>query len=160
MALVVTGEAIMETFTLEGTPRESRGKGPARRLRVTGMVPATLYGGKKEAISLAVNAKHVSAILRSATGHNTIITVKTQDGRGFRDREGISSRPRQGHAAPRGPAACRHGRAHARQGSGAHVRRGQGVKLQGGVFEWSDAKSKSSACRRTFPNNSTWIFPN
>ena len=66
----------METFTLEGTARESRGKGPARRLRLTGMVPATLYGGKKEAISLAVNAKQVAKILRSESGHNTIFSVQ------------------------------------------------------------------------------------
>src|SRR6202035_3317301 len=66
----------METFTLEGKSREGRGKGPARRLRLTGMVPATLYGGKKEAISLAVNAKQVAKILRSETGHNTIFSVQ------------------------------------------------------------------------------------
>ena len=70
----------METFTLEGKPREGRGKGPARRLRTTGMVPATLYGGKKEAISLAVNAKQVAKILRSETGHNTIFTVTVANG--------------------------------------------------------------------------------
>jgi large subunit ribosomal protein L25 len=70
----------METFTLEGKAREGRGKGPARRLRTTGMVPATLYGGKKEAISLAVNAKQVARILRSETGHNTIFSVTVDAG--------------------------------------------------------------------------------
>jgi large subunit ribosomal protein L25 len=68
----------METFTLEGKAREGRGKGPARRMRLTGMVPATLYGGKKEAISLAVNAKQVAKILRSETGHNTIFSVQLE----------------------------------------------------------------------------------
>ena len=38
----------METFTVEGKVREGRGKGPARRTRLTGMVPAVLYGGKKD----------------------------------------------------------------------------------------------------------------
>jgi len=70
----------METFTVEGKIRESRGKGPARRTRLTGMVPAILYGGKKDSISLAVNAKHVARILRSETGHNTIFTVQVADG--------------------------------------------------------------------------------
>jgi large subunit ribosomal protein L25 len=70
----------METFTVEGKVRESRGKGPARRTRLTGMVPAILYGGKKDSISLAVNAKHVARILRSETGHNTIFTVQVADG--------------------------------------------------------------------------------
>jgi large subunit ribosomal protein L25 len=66
----------MEAFIVEGQTREGRGKGPARRTRATGMVPATLYGGKKDAIALSVNAKQVARILRSETGHNTIFTVK------------------------------------------------------------------------------------
>jgi len=71
----------METFTVEGQVREGRGKGPARRTRLTGMVPAILYGGKnKESISLTVNAKQVARILRSETGHNTIFTVQVTDG--------------------------------------------------------------------------------
>ena len=66
----------METFKVEGTVREGRGKGPARQTRLTGMVPAVLYGGKKESISLTVNAKQVARILRSETGHNTIFSVQ------------------------------------------------------------------------------------
>ena len=70
----------METFTVEGKVREGRGKGPARRTRLTGMVPAVLYGGKRDAVSLSVNAKQVARILRSETGHNTIFTVQVADG--------------------------------------------------------------------------------
>ncbi|HTQ59642.1 MAG TPA: 50S ribosomal protein L25 [Candidatus Solibacter sp.] len=60
---------------VEGAPRSDRGKNEARRLRQTGQVPAVLYGGKGEAIALAVNAKQVGAILRSASGHNTLFQV-------------------------------------------------------------------------------------
>src|SRR5579862_389669 len=70
----------METFTVEGKLREGRGKGPARRTRLTGMVPAILYGGKKDSVSLSVNAKQVARILRSETGHNTIFTVQVAEG--------------------------------------------------------------------------------
>ena len=70
----------METFTVEGKVREGRGKGPARHTRLTGMVPAILYGGKKDSISLSVNAKQVAKILRSETGHNTIFTVHVAEG--------------------------------------------------------------------------------
>ncbi len=70
----------METFTVEGKIREGRGKGPARQTRLTGMVPAILYGGKKDSISLSVNAKQVAKILRSETGHNTIFTVQVAEG--------------------------------------------------------------------------------
>jgi large subunit ribosomal protein L25 len=44
------------------------------------MVPAVLYGGKKDAISLTVSAKQVARILRSETGHNTIFTVTVAAG--------------------------------------------------------------------------------
>jgi large subunit ribosomal protein L25 len=70
----------METFTLEGIVREERGKNAARRTRLTGMVPAVLYGGRKDSMALAVNAKQVKKILRSETGHNTIFTVRVAEG--------------------------------------------------------------------------------
>lgn len=66
----------METFVVEGTDRDTRGKGHARRTRKTGMVPAVLYGGKKDSITLSVNAKQVARILRSETGHNSIFKVQ------------------------------------------------------------------------------------
>jgi large subunit ribosomal protein L25 len=62
-------------IVIEAAPRDTRGKNAARRLRVTGKVPAVLYGGKGAAVTLAVNAKQVGAILRSATGHNTLFQV-------------------------------------------------------------------------------------
>jgi large subunit ribosomal protein L25 len=70
----------METFTVEGKIRETRGKNAARRTRLTGEVPAILYGGKKESISLSVNAKQIARILRSETGHNTIFRVQVAGG--------------------------------------------------------------------------------
>lgn len=69
----------MDQIIVEAAPRETRGKNAARRIRVSGQVPAVLYGGKEGAQALAVNTKQVSAILRSASGHNTIFKVKTQD---------------------------------------------------------------------------------
>jgi large subunit ribosomal protein L25 len=65
----------MAQIIVQGAARTLRGKNEARRLRVTGNVPATLYGGKGEALSLAVNTKQVTAILRSETGHNTLFQV-------------------------------------------------------------------------------------
>lgn len=64
-----------EKIVVEAKPRETRGKNEARRMRVTGNVPAVLYGAKGEALTLAVNAKQVGQILRSATGHNTLFQV-------------------------------------------------------------------------------------
>ncbi|HTZ48618.1 MAG TPA: 50S ribosomal protein L25 [Verrucomicrobiae bacterium] len=66
----------MAQIIVQGEPRNLRGKNAARRLRVTGNVPATLYGGKQDAVALAVNSKQVTAILRSDTGHNTLFQVE------------------------------------------------------------------------------------
>ncbi|MBV8514162.1 MAG: 50S ribosomal protein L25 [Acidobacteria bacterium] len=62
-------------IVVEASNRDTRGKNEARRLRQSGKVPAVLYGGKGEAVTLAVNAKQVGAILRSETGHNTLFQV-------------------------------------------------------------------------------------
>lgn len=70
---------MMDQIIVEAAPRETRGKNAARRVRSTGQVPAVLYGGKGGPQALQVNTKQVSAILRSAMGHNTILTVKTVD---------------------------------------------------------------------------------
>jgi large subunit ribosomal protein L25 len=65
----------MAQIVVQGAPRSHRGKNEARRLRNTGNVPAVLYGGTGEALALSVNAKQVTAILRSETGHNTLFQV-------------------------------------------------------------------------------------
>jgi large subunit ribosomal protein L25 len=62
-------------IVVEAAPRPERGKNEARRLRQAGRVPAVMYGGKGEAIALAVNTKQVVAILRSESGHNTLFQV-------------------------------------------------------------------------------------
>src|SRR5579885_3192113 len=64
-----------EKIVVEATPRTARGKNEARRLRVTGKIPAVLYGTKGDPVALSVNAKQVTQILRSPTGHNTLFQV-------------------------------------------------------------------------------------
>ena len=64
-----------EKVVVEAAPRAERGKNEARRLRASGRVPAVLYGGKGDAITLSVNTKQVNAILRSQSGHNTLFQV-------------------------------------------------------------------------------------
>jgi large subunit ribosomal protein L25 len=71
----------MQTFTVDGKVRDVRGKNAARRTRRSGEIPAVLYGDKKDPIVLSVNAKQLSRILRSESGHNTIFTVKVADGK-------------------------------------------------------------------------------
>ncbi|MEQ1353660.1 MAG: 50S ribosomal protein L25 [Candidatus Acidiferrum sp.] len=64
-----------EKIVVESAARSKRGKNENRRLRLTGKVPAVLYGGKGEAITLSVNAKQLGAIFRSQSGHNTLFQV-------------------------------------------------------------------------------------
>src|ERR1700688_4138131 len=64
-----------EKIVVEGAARAKRGKNENRRLRLSGKVPAVLYGGKGDAIALALNTKQIGAILRSESGHNTLFQV-------------------------------------------------------------------------------------
>lgn len=57
-------------------PRSSRGKNEARRVRVTGRIPAVIYGAFKDPVAVSVNPKDVTKILRSRTGHNSIFDVE------------------------------------------------------------------------------------
>jgi large subunit ribosomal protein L25 len=63
------------TNTVEATLREASDKNAARRLRTTGMIPAVLYGAKKDPRAIAVDPKQILKILRSASGHNTIFDI-------------------------------------------------------------------------------------
>ena len=65
-----------EVLDAQPRPAESRGKNEARRLRASGRVPAVVYGAKKDAVAVSVDPKHISKILRSASGHNTIFDLQ------------------------------------------------------------------------------------
>jgi len=70
----------MDQITVEATTRDDRGKNVARRMRQAGQVPAILYGGEGGSLSLTLNAKQLGMILRSQSGHNTILKVKLPSG--------------------------------------------------------------------------------
>lgn len=67
-----------EEITVRAISRRGRGKNDARRLRSAGMVPLSIYGGEGEAISAAAPLKDLAAILRSASGYNTIFTLDVE----------------------------------------------------------------------------------
>jgi large subunit ribosomal protein L25 len=64
----------MERQALEVTPREAGRKGAARRLRAGGHVPAVLYGGKIEPVTLSVEGRLLDEVLQ--TGANAILDLK------------------------------------------------------------------------------------
>jgi large subunit ribosomal protein L25 len=66
----------MQQFIVEANVREERGKNAARRRRLSGEIPAVLYGGKGATVAVSVNSRQIASILRSEAGHNTIFTLK------------------------------------------------------------------------------------
>ena len=69
-----------EQITVAAEVRTSRGKNEARRTRAAGNIPAVVYGAYQDPISVAVNPKELSKIIRSSTGLNTIFTLAIKDG--------------------------------------------------------------------------------
>jgi large subunit ribosomal protein L25 len=73
---------MIKDITITASSREGTGKGPARRLRSQGMIPAAVYGEGGEASAVAINAKELATILRSGSGQNTIFKIALPQGDG------------------------------------------------------------------------------
>lgn len=90
-----------EKVTVKAEKREQSGKGFARRLRAEGKIPVTVYGGGKEAVSVAAELSALAAVLRSDTGVNTIFSLDVAGETGdvmFQDRQIDPIRGRLLHA--------------------------------------------------------------
>jgi large subunit ribosomal protein L25 len=61
-------------------PREGKGKGPARRLRLKGLIPAVVYGRQSAAASIAVDPAAIEKAIASPLKFNTLITLKMDSG--------------------------------------------------------------------------------
>jgi len=73
----------MPEAVLDAVTRHTKGKNEARRLRVAGKIPATLYGAQKAGDkpapeSVSIDPKPFMRILHSKSGLNTLITLKLQ----------------------------------------------------------------------------------
>ncbi len=62
-------------ITVVADDRSERGKGAAKKLRITGKSPATVYGPGKDPVAVAVSPKEINKILHSSSGHNTIFNL-------------------------------------------------------------------------------------
>ena len=65
----------MNPFEIEVEPRADLGKGASRRLRRAGKAPAILYGGEKQAQSLAVSQKDLLKRLENEAFYSHILTL-------------------------------------------------------------------------------------
>jgi large subunit ribosomal protein L25 len=66
-----------EALRIEASLREDFGKNAARRLRSTGCVPAVLYGGGGSCLAIALDPRQISHLIRSEAGHTAILTLET-----------------------------------------------------------------------------------
>ena len=65
-----------QAFTVEAQPREEFGKNAARRMRRAGRIPGVVYGGGGPVIPVTVDPDGIRRILHSESGHNTIFTLE------------------------------------------------------------------------------------
>lgn len=65
----------MATVSLIATPRTTKGKGFARKLRQTGEVPAVIYGHSREPQSLSLNTRDVEKLLAQIAGTSTVVEL-------------------------------------------------------------------------------------
>ncbi len=65
----------MKQIQLAAQPRKEKGKGPARRMRRAGYVPAVIYSGGRPAEMLLVRRQDLEKVLRQVTGQTAFLEV-------------------------------------------------------------------------------------
>ncbi|MEA5113769.1 MAG: 50S ribosomal protein L25 [Geobacteraceae bacterium] len=70
----------MEQRVLTIESRVELGKGPCRRLRVNGRVPAVVYGKGFEPVTVSVDRKELNSVIAGEGGMNHLISLKGEAG--------------------------------------------------------------------------------
>ena len=65
----------MHEIVVAAESRTETGKNANRRLRSLGLIPGVLYGERRKSVPVAVSPKEITAILRSASGGNTLFDL-------------------------------------------------------------------------------------
>ncbi|CAN5699210.1 50S ribosomal protein L25 [soil metagenome] len=63
---------------LKAERRQDTGKGVARKLRQAGKLPAVLYGGHEESVSLVLNAHETGLLFQAISVENTLIQLDVE----------------------------------------------------------------------------------
>ena len=71
----------MKAIELSAVKRDTTGKGPARRLRREGLIPAVLYGRKLEPVLLMVAAKEIEKITKTGQISQRLLNLAVQNGK-------------------------------------------------------------------------------
>jgi large subunit ribosomal protein L25 len=64
------------TNVLTAKGRDGKGKGPARRLRAEGLIPAVVYGQKREPTHIAVDPASIHKAIATPHKFNTLLTLQ------------------------------------------------------------------------------------
>ncbi len=70
----------MEVFDLKITQRNTFGKGPARALRREGLIPAVLYGPKRDSVPLTISPLDLDKIYKDSGTERVILNLKIDNG--------------------------------------------------------------------------------
>ena len=69
----------MSELTIAVQKREKTGKGANRRARSGGLIPAVVYGGGKESVSIEIDRKSMLDLMKKAGSENPIYLLKLGD---------------------------------------------------------------------------------
>lgn len=83
--------------SLKVMTRSESGKGPARRARSTGQVPAVLYGRGLDPVSLIVDAKEMTKALATEAGLNVLINLQVEKDKYFTMLREVQRHPVRGN---------------------------------------------------------------
>lgn len=147
----------MATVNLRVQPRDASGKGAARKLRAAGRIPAVLYGSNiDEPRALSIDARELWAALRTSAGSRVVLNLEVE---GEKDGAGVALvREVQRHPVT-------HDFVHAdlfaidlkvpvEVSVPIHpVGTPVGVKMDGGVLEWSRREVSIRVLPTSIPEN-------
>ncbi len=68
------------TNVLDAKPRSGKGKGPARRLRAEGLIPAVVYGPGREPSHIALDPASIQKAIATPHRFNTLLTLRLDGG--------------------------------------------------------------------------------
>jgi len=70
----------MAEMTVSAEARSGFGSSAAKRIRRAGRVPAIVYGGSDDNVTVSVDPKAILRLLRSEAGRNTIVSLQVEGG--------------------------------------------------------------------------------
>jgi large subunit ribosomal protein L25 len=69
----------MKSVPLKAFPREQKRRGPVKKLRSTGRVPATIYGRQAKPQNLEINAREISDLIHHHVSENLLVDLSIEN---------------------------------------------------------------------------------